>query len=117
MTCPSTPFSCASHCKDKPISLAVVLLDMRMRGADDEIDHVGVLGEDRRQGRDDILDAFVGGQQAEAEQDVFAFDAEQILMKARVDEGHIGNAVRNQIDLRPARCDKPRAGMPRRARS
>ena len=32
----------------KPISLAVLLFDMGVGGADDEINHVGVLGEDLR---------------------------------------------------------------------
>ena len=43
-------------------------------------------------------------EQAETQQDDLALDAKQVLVKTRVDERHVGDAVRDQIDLlRPAR--------------
>src|SRR5437660_6146488 len=70
-----------------------------MSGAQNDEDYVGMPSQDRRQGLDDIFDALVGRQQAESQQHVLSLDPKMILMKARIDKGHVGNSVRDEIDF------------------
>ena len=67
----------------QPIGLAVVLLDVRMRGAEHDVDGVGMAREDRGQRVDDVLDALVGREQAEGEDHRLALDAELVLAARR----------------------------------
>ena len=60
----------------QPVRLAVTLLDVRMRGAEDDVDRVGMAREDRGQRVDDVLDALVGREQAEGQNHGLAVDAE-----------------------------------------
>ena len=101
----------------QPVRLTFVLEDVRMRGADDDVDGIRIAGHDRGQGRDDGFDPLVRREQAEAEQHGLALDAEEVLVEARIDERHVGYAVGNQVDLlRRHVIDRP-AGTRRRARS
>ena len=46
-----------------------------------------------------VFDALVGREQAEGEDDVFALDAELVLVEVGIDERHIGNAVGDDVDF------------------
>ena len=70
-----------------------------MGGAQDNVNHLGELGHDLRQSVQHVLDALVGRKQAEGEQHHLAFHAELVLKVGRIDEPHVGNAMRDQIDL------------------
>ena len=72
---------------------------MWVSGPQNDVDHVGMACQDRRQGLDDIFDALVGRQQAECQEHELPFDPKMVLVKARVDKRHIGNSVRNKVDL------------------
>ena len=73
--------------------------DIRMGRAHDNVDHIGMPGQDGRQGGDDGFNALVRREQAKAEQDGLAFHPKQILVEARVHKGDIRNAVRDVIDF------------------
>lgn len=78
------------------VRLAVVLLDVRVRRAQDHVDRVRVVPQDVRERVDDVLDALVRRQQAEGEDDRFALDAEQLL--AAWQERQAGDSVGDAID-------------------
>ena len=99
----------------QPIRLSLVLDDVRMRGAEDDVHDVGVDGEDRRQRVDDMLDAFVAGQQAERQDHGLAVDAQPVL--ARGIDRHVRNPVRNEIDLIGGYAVDAHAAGPRPRRS
>ena len=82
-----------------PVDFAVAPVYVRMGRAEDHVDHVRMLVQDVRQGADDVFVTLVGRKQTEAEQNRLALDVELILVIAGIDEGHIWNAVRNQVDL------------------
>ena len=71
-----------------------------MSGTQNDIHDVGEHFENLRHGLEDILDAFVWREQAESEQHHLSFHAEQVLEVGRIDKPHIGNPVRDEIDLR-----------------
>ena len=98
MTWSSTRSCRARALEHQAIGLAVLLLDVRVRRPEHDVDHLGMGRDDGRQGLDDVLDPLVRRQQAEGEQHLVAFDAEAMLALAR--GGHLRNAVRNDVDLR-----------------
>ena len=104
---PSTPFSWASHCRDSRYVSPSCRYDVRMGRAEDDVHHVRMLRQNSGQGGDDIFDPFVRREQAKTEQDDFALDAEQVFVKTRIHKGHIGDAVRDQIDLLRRHADRP----------
>jgi hypothetical protein len=81
------------------VALAVVAHQVRVRGAEDEINRVGKLFENRRHRADHVLDALVRRQQAECQQHLLAFNLELILVEIRVDERHVGDAVVDDVDF------------------
>ena len=83
--------------KHVSVGLAVLLLDVRMRRAEHDVDGVRMLREDRGHRVDHVLDALVGREEAEGEDDRAALDAELVLATAI---GRDGNAVRDDVDLR-----------------
>ena len=64
-----------------------------------DVDRVGVAIDDGRQGFDDVLDALARPEQPEREQNLLAFDTELVLVKTRVHERHVVDAVGDQLDL------------------
>ena len=91
-----------SRFEHQTIRLSLVLDDVWMRGAQDDVHGVRVDGENRRQGIDDMLDAFVAGQQAERQNHGLAVDAQPVL--ARGIDRHVRNPVGNEIDLIALKC-------------
>ena len=81
-----------SRFEHQTIRLSLVLDDVWMRGAEDDVHGVRVDGENRRQCIDDMLDAFVAGQQAERQNHGLAVDAQSVL--ARGIDRHVRNPVR-----------------------
>jgi len=79
------------------VALAVVAQHVGVGRAEDDVDDVGVLFQDGRQGLDDRLDALVGRQQAEGQEHSLALHAKVVLVEARVNEGHVGDAVGNLV--------------------
>ena len=79
------------------IGLALARHDVRVGGAQDDVDRVGMGREDGGQRVDDVLDALVGRQQPEGENHGLALDAEAVLAPAA--RRHLRDAVRNQVDL------------------
>ena len=84
----------------EPIGFALLADEIRMRGAEDDVDDVGKLANDLRQRLERVLDPFVRREQAERESDVLPLDAELFLEAVRIDERHVGNAMRDDVDLR-----------------
>ncbi len=58
-----------------------------MRRPEHDIDHLGMLLENRGQGFNHLLDSLVRGQQAEGQEDGLSLDTELILVKVRVMNG------------------------------
>ena len=81
------------------VSLAFVAQQIRMRLAQHDINDVGKFPDDVRQRPQRIFDALVRRQQPEREQHLFARHAEFVLEIIRVGERHVGNAVRDEINL------------------
>jgi len=81
------------------VAFALVQAHVRVGGAEHHVDQVRIAPEHLRQGPDDVLDALVRGKQAERQQNGLALQAELVFEKIRVDERHVGNSVRNEIDL------------------
>ena len=70
-----------------------------MRRTEDDIHRIGAALEDRRHRIDHDFDPFVGREQPERQDDGFAAEAEPPLRRVGLDEGGVGNAVRNDFDL------------------
>jgi len=70
-----------------------------MGSAQDDIHHLGEFRQNVRQGVEHVLDALVRRKQAERQQHHPAFDAELVLEISWIDEAHVGNAVRYEVDL------------------
>src|ERR1700722_11393371 len=70
-----------------------------MGRAQDYIDHVGKLGQNRRERFEHVLDAFIGGEQPKGEQNSAALNLELVFEKSWVTKSDVGDAVRNQIDF------------------
>jgi hypothetical protein len=81
------------------VKLTFVPLDVRMGDAEDDVDGLGIMHQDFGQRFDDVFESLVGREESEGQQNQLAFDAEAILVKAGIDEGDVGDAVRDQIDL------------------
>ena len=72
---------------------------MRVRGAEDDVHDLGVLGDDGRQGLDGILQPLARREQPERQHDLPPLDAELVFEEVRVDEGHVRDAVGDRDDL------------------
>ena len=70
-----------------------------MRRAQHHIDDIGKFRQNLRQRVEHLLDALVRREQSEGEQHEPSFHAELVLVKIRIDERNIGNAVRDEIDF------------------
>ena len=70
-----------------------------MGHAGDDIHHVRMLRQNRRQCPNHVLNSLVGRQQAEGEQNRLAFRAKLVFEIVGVHERQIRHAVRNHIDL------------------
>ena len=76
------------------IGLALVAHQIGMRRAEHDIDGVGATFQDRGHGVDHDLDALVGGEQAERQNDGTVAESEFGLCRVGLDERKVGNAVR-----------------------
>ena len=83
----------------EPVDLALLPLQLRVRGPQDDVDRLGVPLDDRGQRGDGVLDALSGAEEAEGQQHVFTFHTELVLVEARVDKRHIVDAVGDDLDL------------------
>jgi hypothetical protein len=83
-----------------PVSISLARPDMRVSCACDDVDSVLVAGEDARQGLNHVLESLVGREQTEGEQYKLAPDGERIFVNLRLHKRQVGDAVRNQVDLR-----------------
>ena len=81
------------------VGLALVAQQIRMRLAQHDVNDVGKFADDVRQRAQRVLDALVRREQAEGEQHLLARHAELVLEIIRVGERHVGNAVRDEINL------------------
>jgi hypothetical protein len=81
------------------VAVALVAQDVRVRGAEDDVEHVRVLFDDRRHGGQGRLDALARAEQAEGQQHATADGVELLAVVVRVDERHVGHAVRDVGDL------------------
>jgi hypothetical protein len=84
----------------RAIRLAVLANHGRMRGAHDEVDEIGMSGDEGGQGSNDGLHALVWAQQAEGQQHALPGDAEARLEALLVTRRHVGDAVRDDLDAR-----------------
>ena len=82
-----------------PVALAFASQEVRMRGAEDDVNHLGMLHGDARKGTDAVFDALAGREQAEGQQNRPPGHAELVLVKIRIDEGDVRNAVRDDGDF------------------
>ena len=64
-----------------------------------DVDEVGEFTKDRGHRPQHPLDSLVGRQEPESERDELALDRELILVEIGIDERHVGDAVRDQVDL------------------
>ena len=70
-----------------------------MGRARDDVDHILVFRQNVRQRLNHVFDSLIRREQAERKQDGFPFYVEAIFVEIRIEEWHVGNAVRNHIDL------------------
>ena len=82
------------------VALAFLADEVRMGGAEHNVNEPRVVADDVGQGSDDIFDPFVRREQAEGEHDRTPGDFELVLVKARIGEAGVGNAVRDDGDFR-----------------
>ena len=90
-----------------PVRLAVAAHDHGVGRADDEVNDIGERLDHRRQCADDRLDPFVGAQEPERQQHPLARHAELGLQPLLVPRRHLGDPVRDDLDLslvHPVRC-------------
>src|SRR5262249_52000361 len=80
------------------IRLALPAQDVRMRRSQDDVDHVGTLGQHLRKRLDDVLDSLARGKQSEGQEDHPALHAELILEVIGIYERNIGNTVGDHVD-------------------
>ena len=81
------------------VSFTLVAQQIRMRLAQHDVNDVGKFPDDVRQRAQGILDALVRRQQTEREQHLLARHAELVFEIIRVGKRHVGNAVRNEVNL------------------
>ena len=84
----------------RPVGLAVLAGDRRVGRADDEVDQVGTGGDRGRKSADHRLDALVRAEQTECQQHALTGDAEPGLERLLIARGHVGDAVRDDVDIR-----------------
>ncbi len=84
----------------RAVGLAVFANDGRVRRPDDEVDEVGTGRDSRRQRPDHRLDALAWSEQPERQQHAVTGDAELGLERVLVARRHVGDAVRDDVDLR-----------------
>ena len=70
-----------------------------MGRAEDDIYQVWVLGQNVRQRVEHVLDALARREQAEGQQHFFAFHPKFVLMEIGIDKRHVGNPMRDNVDL------------------
>ncbi|OPY59991.1 MAG: hypothetical protein A4E57_04595 [Syntrophorhabdaceae bacterium PtaU1.Bin034] len=83
----------------KAIRLALFLPDVRMGGAEHNVNGLGVLGDDRGEGVDHRFDAFARREQTKSENHLSTFHSVLVLVEVGVHKGNIGNAVMYEGDL------------------
>ena len=81
------------------VGVAVAAQQARVRGAEDDVDRVGVPLDDLRHGLDGVLKPLAGRQQPEGEQDLAPLDAVLVLVERGIDEGDVRDAVGDDADL------------------
>ncbi len=81
------------------VALSVAGDQVGVGGTQHEIDHIRMALHDLRQGFDGIFDPLAGAEQAEGEQHRAAFDAELSLVEARVEVGHVRDAMEDDLHL------------------
>ena len=91
--------SCGAGDKAVAIGLALLAHQGRVSGAEHYIHCVRPRREHGRHGVDHHLDPLVGGEQAKCQDHRPTRKAEPSLGSLRLDEGHIGDAMRNDLDL------------------
>ena len=99
ITFASTPSSFARFCKIVPVFVAFPPQYVRMRYAGNHVDHVAVARQNLRQRFDYVFHSLIRRQQPKREQNFFSFRSESVLVKTRIGERQIWDAMRNQIDL------------------
>jgi len=72
-----------------------------MSCAEDDIDQIRKFFHDFRQGAENVFDPLVGRQEAEGQENMLPFHAELVLVEIGIDERHVDDAVRDDIDLLP----------------
>ena len=82
------------------VAFAFLADEVRVGGAEHDVNESRVIADDVGQGADDIFDAFVRREQAEGEHDRTPGDFKLVLVKARIGEAGVGNAVRDDGDFR-----------------
>jgi hypothetical protein len=80
-----------------PVGLAVPLLHVRVRGAQNNIGHVRVACDDGGERIDDVFDPLVRRQEAEGEKQSDPLDTETLLAGFAVRQ--CGDPVRDEVDL------------------
>jgi chaperonin GroES len=75
----------------------VLGFDVRVGGAQDDVERVRKLRDDRGERLDDVLDALVGREESEREDHRTALDPEPVLAATRC--GQERNAMRDEVDL------------------
>ena len=103
---PSRPRALLEH---EAIRLAVLLLDVRMRRAEHDVDGVRVTFEDRRQRVDHVLDPLVGREQAEREDHRTCPATPSCVLAGGAVERHARDPVRDEVDLLARARRAPRA--------
>ena len=82
-----------------PVGVPVPAQDVGVGGAQDDVEHLGVLGDDGRQRLEDDLDALARGQQSEGEQHGATGRQDPLLGPLPVQVRAEGHAVRDDPDL------------------
>ena len=81
------------------VALAFAPANMRMCHSGDDIRDIRMPCQNCRQRANHVFNALVRREQAESKQNGFAFGAKLVLEIVGIHEGHVGNAVRDHIDL------------------
>ena len=82
------------------VLVAFAPANIRMCRSGHDVESILVLLENAGHGTDDVLDPLVGRQQPERENHIFAFRSDRSLIKIRIHEMKVGNAVRDEVNLR-----------------
>ena len=83
----------------QPVAFAFPRHQVGMGGPQHQVDRLGMPLHDLRQRLDDVFEALARPQQAEGEQHLAAFHAELGLVEAGVHEGHVRDAVGDEVHL------------------